>query len=78
MTGVARQFWLFVVPLLVGFSAVGLLALSFFFPGDLYAVGSTGYLLTAVVAVAALGVVVWQSVASRQQMVGGIDDPDRR
>jgi hypothetical protein len=78
MTGVARQFWLFVVPLLVGFSAVGLLALSFFFPGDLYAVGSTGYLLTAVVAVASLGIVVWQSAASERAMVGGIDEPDRR
>lgn len=76
--GVARQFWLFVVPLLVGFSAVGLLLMSFFFPGDLYAVGSTGYLLTAVVAVASLGIVVWQSVASQHTMVGGIDEPDRR
>jgi len=78
MAGIARQFWLFVVPLLVGFSAVGLLAMSFFFPGDLYAVGSTGYLVTAIVAVAALGVVLWQSVASEGRTVGGIDEAERR
>jgi len=78
MAGIARQFWLFVVPLLVGFSAAGLLAMSFFFPGDLYAVGSTGYLVTAIVAVAALGVVLWQSVASEGRTVGGIDEAERR
>ena len=78
MARIARQFWLFVVPLLVGFSAVGLLAMSFFFPGDLYAVGSTGYLVTAIVAVAALGVVLWQSVASEGRTVGGIDEAERR
>ncbi|ACV47151.1 MULTISPECIES: hypothetical protein [Halomicrobium] len=78
MAGAARQFWLFVIPFIVGFAAVGLLALSFFFPGELYTVDSTGYLLTAIVAVASLGIVVWQSVASERTVVGGIDEPERR
>jgi hypothetical protein len=78
MAGIARQFWLFVIPLLVGFSAVGLLAMSFFFPGDLYAVGTTGYLVTAVVAVASLGIVLWQSVVSENRQIGGIDEPEQR
>jgi membrane protein YdbS with pleckstrin-like domain len=73
MTQAARQFWLVIAPLLVGLSAVGLLAMAFFFPGDLYAVDSTGSLLTAVVAVAALGVLIWQTVASEQRFVGGLD-----
>jgi len=49
-----------------------------FFPDDLYAVDSTGSLLTAVVAVAALGVLIWQTVASEQRFVGGLDQPEGR
>lgn len=77
MTDIARQFWLFIIPLIVGFSAVGLLVLAFFFPGELYTVGSSGYLATAGVAMVALGVLVWHTVASEQRTVGGIDEPDR-
>jgi len=55
-----RQFWLTVVPLLVGFSAVGLLVLAALFPEQLFAVGSVGYIATAAVALGSLGLLVWQ------------------
>lgn len=77
MDQMARQFWLFVVPLLVGFSAVGLLILAFFFPQDIYEVGSVGYIATAGVAVVSLGILVWQSVAYEDHLVGGVDRPPR-
>jgi len=57
---VLRQFWLTVVPLLVGFSAVGLLVLAALFPEQLFAVDSAGYIATAAVALVCLGLLVWQ------------------
>ncbi|WP_276273440.1 hypothetical protein [Haloarcula litorea] len=60
MSGLARQFWLTVVPVLVGFSAVGLLVLAAFFPDQLFAVGSRGYIATAAVALVSLSLVVWR------------------
>ena len=57
---VLRQFWLTVVPLLAGVSAVGLLVLAALFPEQLFAVGSVGYIATAAVALLCLGVLVWQ------------------
>jgi len=60
MSGALRQFWLTVVPLLVGFSAVGLLVLAALFPDQLFAVESAGYLATAAVALVSLGLLVWQ------------------
>ncbi|MDS0260251.1 hypothetical protein NDI56_12680 [Haloarcula sp. S1CR25-12] len=60
MSGVLRQFWLTVVPLLVGFSAVGLLVLAALFPEQLFAVDSVGYIATAAVALGSLGLLVWQ------------------
>ncbi|MBX0295906.1 hypothetical protein [Haloarcula nitratireducens] len=71
MDGMARQFWLTVVPLLVGFSAVGLLVLAALFPDQLYEVGSTTYIATAAVALVSLGVLVWQLA------VGGGSSADR-
>ncbi|WP_254272750.1 hypothetical protein [Haloarcula marina] len=63
MDGIARQFWLTVLPLLVGFSAVGLLVLAALFPEQLYEVGSVGYIATAALALVSLGVLVWQLAA---------------
>lgn len=63
MSGILRQFWLTVVPLLVGFSAVGLLVLAALFPEQLFAVDSAGYLATAAVALGCLGLLVWQLAA---------------
>ncbi|WP_135303460.1 hypothetical protein [Haloarcula amylovorans] len=63
MDGMARQFWLTVAPLLVGFSAVGLLVLAALFPDQLYEVGSTTYIATAAVALVSLGLLVWQLAA---------------
>lgn len=60
MEGVARRFWLTILPILVGFSAVGLLILAALFPDTLYEVGSVGYLATAAVALSSLGILVWQ------------------
>jgi len=57
---VLRQFWLTVVPLLVGFSAVGLLVMAALFPEQLFAVDSVGYVATAAVALVCLGLLVWQ------------------
>ncbi|MBV0925605.1 hypothetical protein KTS45_15470 [Halomicroarcula limicola] len=71
MDGMARQFWLTVVPLLAGFSAVGLLVLAALFPDQLYEVGSTTYVATAAVALVSLGILVWQLAA------GGGSSADR-
>ncbi|QIO21361.1 hypothetical protein [Haloarcula sp. JP-L23] len=60
MDGMARRFWLTVLPLLTGFSAVGLLVLAALFPTHLYEVGGTGYIATAAVALLSLGLLVWQ------------------
>lgn len=60
MSGVLRQFWLTVVPLLVGFSAVGLLVFAALFPAQLFAVDSVGYIATAAIALGCLGLLVWQ------------------
>ena len=57
---VLRQFRLTVVPLLVGFSAVGLLVMAALFPEQLFAVDSVGYVATAAVALVCLGLLVWQ------------------
>jgi len=63
MSDVTRQFWLTVVPLLVGVSAVGLLVMAALFPNQLFAVDSTGYIATAGVALVSLGILVWQLAA---------------
>lgn len=63
MSGVARQFWLTVVPLLAGFSAIGLLVLAALFPTQLFAVDSATYIATAAVALVCIGVLVWQLAA---------------
>ena len=63
MSGILRQFWLIVVPLLVGFSAAGLLVLAALFPEQLFAVDSAGYIATAAVALVSLGLLVWQLAA---------------
>jgi len=60
MSGVARQFWLTVVPLLAGFSAVGLLVLAALFPDQLFPIDSAGYIATAAVALLSLGLLVYQ------------------
>jgi hypothetical protein len=65
MTGIARQFWLTVVPLLTGFSAVGLLILGALFPDQLFAVDSVGYIATAAIALVSLGLLVWQLASGR-------------
>ncbi|MBX0322500.1 hypothetical protein EGH21_05600 [Halomicroarcula sp. F13] len=70
MDGMARRFWLTVVPLLAGFSAVGLLVFAALFPEHLYPVGSVGYVATAAVALVSLGLLVWQ-------LAGGGSSRDR-
>jgi hypothetical protein len=65
MSGVARQFWLTVVPLLVGFSTGGVLVLAALFPERLFAVDSAGYIATAAVALVSLGLLVWQLATGR-------------
>ena len=71
--GVARQFWLFVVPLLIGFSAAGLLVFAALFPEQLFPIGSAGYVATGAVAVVSLGVLVWRTVAFDGVRLGGLD-----
>ena len=61
---VLRQFWLTVVPLLVGFSAVGLLVMAALFPEQLFAADSVDYVATAAVALVCLGLLVWQLASS--------------
>ena len=76
MTSVARQFWLTVVPLIAGFSAVGLLVLGALFPEQLFAVDSVGYLATAAVALVSLGLLVFQ-LANRGESRSRFEPPDR-
>jgi hypothetical protein len=73
--GVARQFWLFIIPLLVGLSATGLLFMASFFPDQLFDVGSQAYILTAVVGAAAFGLVIWESTVFSMRSVTGQDPP---
>jgi len=63
MSSIARQFWLTVVPLLAGFSAIGLLILAALFPAQLFAVDSVTYIATAAVALVCISVLVWQLAA---------------
>jgi hypothetical protein len=60
MASVARKFWFTIAPSLAALSATGLLILAALFPEPLFAVGSTGYITTAAVALVSVGVVVWQ------------------
>ncbi len=76
MTGVARQFWLTVVPLLTGFSAIGLLVLGALFPDQLFAVDSVGYIVTAAVALVSLGVLVWQLASGRGSSQTRFEPPE--
>ena len=77
MTGVARQFWLTVVPLLSGFSAVGLLILGALFPEQLFAVDSAGYVATAAVALVSLGILVYQLAAGGESSRSRFEPPSR-
>jgi hypothetical protein len=77
MTSVARQFWLTVVPLLAGFSAVGLLILGALFPEQLFAVDSVGYIVTAAVALVSLGILVVQLAGDSDAGRSRFEPPDR-
>jgi hypothetical protein len=56
------RFWVVVLSLLTGISALGYLSLSFIFPDvPAFAVGSTTRLLVVLVAAVSIGVVVWSS-----------------
>ena len=77
MTSVARQFWLTVVPLLAGFSAVGLLILGALFPEQLFAVDSVGYIATAAVALVSLGILVFQLAGGGESSRSRFEPPDR-
>jgi hypothetical protein len=75
MDGVARRFWLLVIPFLVGFSAVGLLVMGALFPDRLFEVGSTGYIATAAVALVALGTLVWRLATDNTDSTERLDRP---
>jgi hypothetical protein len=77
MTSVARQFWLTVVPLLAGFSAVGLLVLGALFPEQLFAVDSVGYIVTAAVALVSLGILVVQLAGDSESGRSRFEPPDQ-
>ena len=56
------RFWVVVLSLLTGISALGYLSLSFLFPDvPAFAVGSATRLLVVLVAAVSIGVVVWSS-----------------
>jgi hypothetical protein len=76
MTSVARQFWLTVVPLLVGFSAIGLLILGALFPEQLFAVDSVGYIATAAVALVSLGILVVQLAGNSDSSRSRFEPPE--
>jgi hypothetical protein len=75
MTGVARQFWLTVVPLLTGFSAVGLLVLAALFPEQLFPIDSVGYIATAALALVSLGILVFQLAAGGESSRSRFEPP---
>jgi hypothetical protein len=56
------RFWLVVLSLITGISALGFLTLSFLFPETpMFAVGSVERLLVVLVGAVSIGVVVWSS-----------------
>ena len=77
MEGAARQFWLTIVPVLVGFSAVGLLVFAALFPEALFAVESEAYIATAAVALVSLGLLVWQLATPNSDAGQSLDRPGR-
>jgi hypothetical protein len=77
MEGAARRFWLTVVPLLVGFSAGGLLVFAALFPDQLFPVESEAYVATAAVALVSLGILVWQLATPSGNASQSLDRPGR-
>jgi ABC-type Mn2+/Zn2+ transport system permease subunit len=77
MAGAARRFWLTVVPLLVGFSAVGLLVFAALFPNQLFPVESEAYIATAAAALVSLGLLVWQLATPNGSASESLDRPGR-
>lgn len=75
MEGAARRFWMTVVPLLTGFSAVGLLVFAALFPDQLFAVESEAYVATAAVALVSLGLLVWQLATPNGDAGQSLDRP---
>lgn len=73
----ARRFWLTILPVLVGFSAVGLLVFAALFPDQLFPVESEAYVVTAGLALVSLGLLVWQLATPNGDVGESLDRPGR-